>query len=269
MPRYKLTIEYEGSGYSGWQKQTDRPSVQSSIEAAASKFCGQDVEIVGAGRTDAGVHATAQVAHIDLPTAHDPFRVMQGINYYLFNSNPADGEAVAQDPVLHATHGHRMMNRIAILNAELVPDDFNARFSAKKRHYLYRIINRRSRLGIEAGRAWHVVEPLDAEAMHKAAQLLVGHHDFTSFRDTQCQAKSPEKTLEQLDIKRIGEEVRVFASARSFLHHQVRIMVGTLAMVGKGRWQPDDVRKALDARDRTKGGPTAPSDGLYLVRVDY
>ena len=249
MPRYKLTIEYEGSGYCGWQKQDDQPSVQASIAAAVQQFCGQETDVVGAGRTDAGVHATAQAAHIDLPQEYDPFRVMQGINFYLFNDAGA--------------------NRIAILNAERVADDFSARFSAKKRHYLYRIINRRPRLGIEAGRAWHVIDDLDADAMHKAAQLLLGHHDFTSFRDTRCQAKSPEKTLEQLDIKRYGEEVRVFASARSFLHHQVRNMVGSLALVGKGKWQQDDISKALEARDRTKAGPTAPADGLYLVGVDY
>ena len=249
MPRYKLTIEYECSGYCGWQKQDDQPSVQGSIAAAVKQFCGQETDVVGAGRTDAGVHATAQVAHVDLPQEYDPFRVMQGINFYLFNDAGA--------------------NRIAILNAERVANDFSARFSAKKRHYLYRIINRRPRLGIEAGRAWHVIDDLDADAMHKAAQLLLGHHDFTSFRDTRCQAKSPEKTLEQLDIKRYGEEVRVFSSARSFLHHQVRNMVGSLVLVGKGKWQQEDVTAALKAKDRTKAGPTAPADGLYLVGVDY
>jgi len=249
MPRYKLTIEYEGSGYCGWQKQDDQPSVQGSIAAAVKQFCGQETDVVGAGRTDAGVHATAQVAHVDLPQEYDPFRVMQGINFYLFNDAGA--------------------NRIAILNAERVANDFSARFSAKKRHYLYRIINRRPRLGIEAGRAWHVIDDLDADAMHKAAQLLLGHHDFTSFRDTRCQAKSPEKTLEQLDIKRYGEEVRVFSSARSFLHHQVRNMVGSLKWVGEGRWQGGDLAAALAARDRRHGGPTAPPDGLTLTDVLY
>lgn len=258
MPRYKILIEYDGRPYAGWQRQTDQPSVQGAIIDAVSKFSGETVDVVGAGRTDAGVHATAQAAHIDLPKAYEPFNVMQGLNYYLFNTVDDAGRA-----------SENTGNRIAVLNAELVPDDFSARFSAKKRHYLYRIINRRARLGIEAGRAWHVVEPLNVEAMHKAAQLLVGHHDFTSFRDTQCQSKSPEKTLEQLDVKRYGDEVRITASARSFLHHQVRIMVGTLALVGKGRWQVNDVAAALAARDRTKGGPTAPPDGLYLVGVDY
>jgi len=258
MPRYKLLIEYDGTPYAGWQRQTDQPSVQGAIIDAVLKFSGETVDVVGAGRTDAGVHATAQVAHIDLPKAYEPFSVMQGINYYLFNHVDENGRA-----------SENMGNRIAVLNAELVTEDFSARFSAKKRHYLYRIINRRPRLGIEAGRAWHVVEPLNVDAMHKAAQLLVGHHDFTSFRDTQCQSKSPEKTLEQLDIKRYGDEIRVITSARSFLHHQVRIMVGTLSLVGKGRWQVQDVAKALAARDRKAGGLTAPPEGLYLVGVDY
>jgi len=261
MPRYKLTIEYDGTHYHGWQKQDDYPSIQTSIETALSKFCGSEVDVVGAGRTDSGVHATAQVAHIDLPKEYDPFRVMQGINFYLFGeTDNADG-----NPDKISTTS----NRITILKAEAVSDDFNARFSAKKRHYLYRIINRRARLGLEANRAWHVVEELDVTAMNQAAQLLVGHHDFTSFRDTQCQAKSPEKTLEKLEIIRTGNEIRVFASARSFLHHQVRNMVGTLALVGKGRWKVEDVKTALDAHDRTKAGPTAPADGLYLIGVDY
>lgn len=270
MPVYKLTIEYDGTPYAGWQKQPDRPTVQAAIEAAALKFCGQEIEVVGAGRTDAGVHATGQVAHVQLPKELDPFRVMQGLNFYLFN--PASVEAAAQDPVdpaLHASHGHRINNRIAIVNAECVSDDFNARFSAKKRHYLYRIVNRRARLGIEAGRAWHVVEPLDEKAMHKAAQALVGHYDFNSFRDTQCQSKTSIKTLEQLDVRRVGEEVRLFVAARSFLHHQVRIMAGTLSLVGKGKWSERDIIAAREALDRTKAGPTAPPEGLYLVGVDY
>lgn len=250
MPRYKLTIEYDGTPYHGWQKQDDTRTIQGDLAAAIKQFCRQDVDVVGAGRTDAGVHATAQVAHIDLPKEYAPFSVMQGINFYLFADESTQ-------------------NRIAILNAQAVSDDFNARFSAKKRHYLYRIINRRSRLGIEANRAWHVVEPLDVAAMREAAKYLVGHHDFTSFRDTQCQAKSPEKTLEQLDVIRVQEEVRIITSARSFLHHQVRNMVGTLALVGKGRWHAEDVKKALDARDRTQAGPTAPACGLYLTGIVY
>ena len=215
MPRYKLTIEYDGTTYAGWQKQTEMPSVQGNIIGALK-------------------------------------------HYYLFNTVDAAGQAV-----------QNIGNRIAILNCERVSDEFNARFSAKKRHYLYRIVNRRARLGIEANRAWHVVEPLDLEAMQAAAKHLVGHHDFNSFRDTQCQSKSSIKTMEQLDIRRVGDEVRFYVSARSFLHHQVRIMVGTLTLVGKGRWKPDDVLVALNAKNRTKAGPTSPPDGLYLVGVDY
>jgi len=251
MPRYKLTIEYDGTHYSGWQRQPGFRTVEERITKAAGKFGEFGVQVVGAGRTDAGVHATGQVAHMDLPKDMDAFKVMQGLNYYLFND--------VED----------MGNRIAILKAERVDDAFHARFSAKKRHYVYRIINRRARLGIEAGRAWHVVEALDTARMQEAAKLLVGHHDFNSFRDTECQSKTSMKTLEQLDIKRYGDEVRVVTSARSFLHHQVRIMVGTLALVGKGRWTPEDVQKALEARHRTKAGPTAPAEGLYLVGVDY
>lgn len=256
MPRYKLTIEYDGTGLNGWQKQPDRPSVQQSIETALQKFCGEAVEVVGAGRTDAGVHATAQIAHLDLANDTDPFRVMQGINYYLFLP---DGKDTAEDA----------NNRIAILNAEKVADDFHARFSATRRHYLYRIINRRARLGLEHGRAWHVVEDLDIPAMQEAAKHLLGKHDFTSFRDTACQSKSPEKTLDHLQIAKNGDQIWITANARSFLHHQMRIMVGTLALVGKGKWQPYDVLSALRARNRAKAGPTAPPEGLYLVGVDY
>jgi len=258
MPRYKLTIEYDGTDYVGWQKQPDRPSVQEAVETAVLKFNGAAAEVVGAGRTDAGVHATAQVAHVDLQKEMDSFKVMQGINYYLFNDIDENGNT-----------SQRTGNRVAILKAEPVSEEFHARFSATKRHYIYRIINRRSRLGLEAGRAWHVVEPLDVERMQKAAQYLIGHHDFTSFRDTECQAKSPFKTLEQLDIARHGDEVRITASARSFLHHQVRIMVGSLSLAGKEKWTPEDVQAALKATDRTKAGPTAPPEGLYLVRVEY
>lgn len=256
MPRYRLTIEYDGTGLNGWQKQPDRPSVQERIETALRKFCGEQVEVVGAGRTDAGVHASAQVAHIDLPNDVDPFKVMQGINYYLF---VPEGKETADDAD----------NRIAITRAETVPDDFHARFSAVRRHYLYRIINRRARLGLERGRAWHVVEELNIAAMQEAAKHLLGKHDFTSFRDSECQAKSPEKTLDHLQITHNGDQIWITTNARSFLHHQVRIMVGTLVQVGKGRWQPYDVLAALRARDRAKAGPTAPPEGLYLVKVDY
>lgn len=254
MPRYKLTIEYDGTPYSGWQKQPDRPSVEGALMEAISRFCGRSIEVVGAGRTDSGVHATAQVAHIDLDKEIDPFRVMQGINYYLFDTLPESTYPAS---------------RIAVLEAKMVADDFHARFSAKKRHYLYRIVNRRQRLGLDAGRAWQVVEDLDEKAMQEATKFLIGRHDFTSFRDSQCQAKSPEKTLEVLNVVRRGNEIHINASARSFLHHQVRNMVGTLSLVGKGRWQPEDVKKALDARDRRAGGPTCPPDGLYLIGVDY
>lgn len=258
MQRYRLILEYEGSGYAGWQRQDDRLTVQGELEKAVRRFCGADVTVHGAGRTDAGVHATAQAAHVDLPTAHEAFRVMQGLNYYLFNHIDAEGRPQPNDG-----------NRIAVIRAQKVSETFHARFSATRRHYLYRIINRRPRLSLEAGRAWHVAEALDAEKMHRAAQILVGHHDFSSFRDTMCQSKSPEKTLEKLEVKRHGEEIRVTARARSFLHHQVRIMVGTLALAGKGRWSPEDVKAALDARDRKAGGPTAPPDGLYLTGVEY
>lgn len=254
MPRYKLTIEYDGRPYAGWQRQTDQPSVQEALINAVSLFCGQHTDVVGAGRTDAGVHATAQVAHIEIDMDTDAFKVMQGINYYLFNP-PADSNYPE--------------NRIAVLDAERVNDDFSARFSAKKRHYVYRIINRRPRLGLESGRAWHVIEDLDEKEMQKAADRLIGHHDFSSFRDTRCQSKSPEKTLEVFNVTRRGNEIHVMASARSFLHHQIRNMVGTISLVGKGKWKVEDVVAALAAKDRSAGGPTAPADGLYFTGVDY
>jgi tRNA pseudouridine38-40 synthase len=248
MPRYKLTLEYDGAGYIGWQRQPGSRSVQQEIATALFKFCGEEIDVVGAGRTDAGVHATHQAAHIELGKDHDPFQVMQGINFYLFQDE---------------------RNRIAVIDAQRAADDFHARFSATRRYYLYRIVNRRARLGLEAGRAWQIVEPLDCDAMQEAANFLIGHHDFTSFRDSACQAKSPMKTLDHLEVKRAGEEVHITAHSRSFLHHQVRIMVGTLALVGKGKWKPADVRKALEARDRAKAGLTAPPEGLYLVGVEY
>lgn len=254
MPRYKLTLEYDGRPYAGWQRQTDQPSVQEALINAISFFCGQTTDVIGAGRTDAGVHATAQVAHIEIDMDTEAFKVMQGINYYLFN------------PPLENTYPE---NRIAIINAERVSDDFSARFSAKRRHYVYRIINRRPRLGLEAGRAWHVVEDLDEKEMQKAADMLIGHHDFSTFRDTRCQSKSPEKTLEVFDVTRRGNEIHICASARSFLHHQIRNMVGTISLVGKGKWKVDEVVAALAARDRRAGGPTAPADGLYFTGVDY
>lgn len=245
MPRYKATIEYDGSGFVGWQRQAHGASIQQSIEEAIGKFCGERVVVHGAGRTDAGVHALGQVAHFDLE------------------------KEVATDTVRAAINFHLKPAPIMLVDTEVAAPDFNARTHARRRTYLYRIVNRRAALALDKGRAWHVPQPLDTGAMHAAAQLLVGKHDFTTFRASLCQARSPVKTLDRLDILRDGDEIRVHAEARSFLHHQVRNMVGTLRLVGQGKWSPEDVRKALDARDRSAGGPTSPPDGLYLVRVEY
>ena len=245
VPRYKLTVEYDGGPFVGWQRQTNGPSVQQSIEEAIGGFSGETARLTVAGRTDAGVHALAQVAHCDLVRDWPADKVRDAINHFL---QPAP---------------------VAILAVDPVPDDFDARFSAVRRHYLYRIVNRRARLALDAGRALHEPRALDAAAMQAAAQILVGHHDFTSFRATECQAKSPMRTLDRLEIARRGDGVTVAAEARSFLHHQVRNLVGTLLLVGLGKWQPDQVGAALDARDRSAAGPTAPAHGLYLARVDY
>ncbi len=245
MPRYKLTIEYDGAPFCGWQIQADLVSVQGVLTAAIEALSGQKTLVQGAGRTDAGVHARAQVAHIDLAKDWDT------------------------DTVRDALNAHLRPHPIAVLSAERVAADFNARTSAVKRHYLYRIINRRADLTLEAGRAWRVPRPLDANAMHQAAQRLVGKHDFTTFRSTECQAKSPVKTLDGLAVERNGDEISVAATARSFLHNQVRSMVGSLVAVGEGKWSADDLAKALNARDRTACGQVAPPDGLYLMRVDY
>lgn len=246
MPRYKLTLEYNGGGFCGWQKQPDRPSVQTTLEAAIEKLTETPVEAVCAGRTDAGVHARGQVAHFDCPKDLPDYSIMQAINFHLLPEH-----------------------RIVVRDAERVPDDFHARFSAKERTYFYRIVNRRARLALDHGLAWFVPESLDAEAMHHAAQLLVGSHDFTSFRDTQCQANSPIRTLDEIRLNREGDEIHMFTRARSFLHHQVRNMIGTLRLVGSGKWSADDLKQALEAKDRAAAGETAPPDGLYFMKVNY
>jgi tRNA pseudouridine38-40 synthase len=245
MPRYKLAIEYDGTPFVGWQVQDNGPSVQGVITDAIAAFTGERVAVSGAGRTDAGVHALGQVAHVDL-------------------GRDWDG-----DTVRDAINAHLRPHPVAVLTAERVAENFDARFSATRRHYLYRIVNRRANLALEQNRAWRIARPLDDAAMHAAAQRLVGRHDFTTFRAAECQAKSPVKTLDRLDVVRDGEEVRVLAAARSFLHHQVRSMVGSLVHVGEGKWSADDLGAALAARDRSSCGQVAPPQGLYLVRVEY
>lgn len=245
MPRYKLTVEYDGRGYSGWQRQANGPSIQAALEDAIKGFCGETVTVEGAGRTDAGVHALGQVAHIDLGADHLPDKVMGALNYHL---RPAP---------------------ITVLSAALAPAEFHARFSATGRHYLYRILNRRAAPALDRGRVWHVAVALNTRAMHRAAQSLIGNHDFTTFRAAYCQARSPVKTLDVLKVSRRGDEILIAASARSFLHHQVRSMAGTLKFVGEGKWAEADVATALSAQDRTRAGPTAPAEGLYLTGVDY
>ena len=245
MPRYKLTIEYDGTPFSGWQVQDNAPTVQGALEGAVKAICGDDVRVHGAGRTDAGVHALGQVAHCDITKSFAPGRLRDGLN------------------------AHLRPNPIAVLAAEIVPETFEARFSAVKRHYLYRISNTRANLALDVNRVWRVPRRLDAQAMHQAAQRLLGKHDFSTFRDSECQAKSPEKTLDRLDVVREGDAVDIATSARSFLHSQVRSMVGSLVWVGEGRWGADDLAAALAARDRAACGPVAPPEGLYLVKVDY
>lgn len=245
MPRYKLTIEYDGRPFVGWQRQDNGPSVQQAMEEAISAFCGETARLTCAGRTDAGVHALGQVAHVDLVKEAKPETVRDALNFHL-RPHP-----------------------VAVLRVERVSETFHARLSAKGRAYLYRIVNRRAPLALERGRAWHVAVPLDEAVMHRAAQALIGRHDFTTFRASLCQARSPVKTLDALEVEREGSEIRVTARARSFLHHQVRNMVGTLELVGEGKWSERDVARALAARDRAKGGPTAPAAGLYLVSVTY
>ena len=245
MPRYKLTIEYDGTPFAGWQIQANGPSVQGELARAIEGLSGERAIPRGAGRTDAGVHARGQVAHFDLERSYPPETVRDALNFHL---RPAP---------------------IAILSCDIVTEHFDARFSAKARHYLYRIVNRRARLALDRDRAWQVPVPLDAAPMQEAAQHLIGRHDFSAFRSAQCQAKSPLRTLDRLDVARDGEDILIAASARSFLHHQVRSMAGSLKLVGEGKWRPDDLRRVLESRDRTACGPVAPACGLYFMKVDY
>lgn len=245
MPRYRLTIEYDGGPFVGWQVQNNGPSVQGALVAAIAGFSGETVQVYGAGRTDAGVHALGQVAHFDLERAWKTDTIRDAVNHHL-----------RPDPV-------------TVIEAAEADQDFHARFSATARHYLYRILNRRSPPALERGRVWQVPRPLDAAAMAEAARHLVGHHDFTTFRSAHCQAASAVKTLDVLEVTRAGDEVEIRASARSFLHNQVRSLAGTLKVVGEGAWTPEDAARALAARDRAACGPVAPPEGLYLVGVDY
>lgn len=245
MTRFRLTLEYDGGPFVGWQRQENGLSVQQALEDAVRATVQEEVVVYGAGRTDAGVHALGQVAHVDIAREIVPQRLMAAINF------------------------HVRPHPVSVTGCSIAVGDFHARFSAIGRAYLYRIVNRRAPLAIDRGHAWLVSVPLDSEAMHAAAQRLVGRHDFTTFRASLCQAKSPLKSLDRLDVLRQGEEIQIIAEARSFLHHQVRNMVGTLRLVGEGKWSGDDVTRALEARDRKAGGPTAPPDGLYLTRVVY
>ncbi|HUA51118.1 MAG TPA: tRNA pseudouridine(38-40) synthase TruA [Candidatus Sulfotelmatobacter sp.] len=245
MPRFRLTLEYDGTPFVGWQRQDNGRSVQAALEDAVARFSGETVTAVAAGRTDAGVHACGQVAHIDLAKPWEPFRVAEALNHHL-----------KPEP-------------IAVLGAALAPADFHARFSATERRYRYRIVNRRAPLTLARDRAWQVNQPLDAAAMHAAAQRLIGKHDFSTFRASLCQAASPVKTLARLAVARDGDDVMIDGAAPSFLHHQVRNIVGTLLLVGLGKWHADDVTEALEARDRARGGETAPAHGLYLMGVRY
>ena len=243
--RILITIEYDGQPFVGWQSQANGPSVQTAIEDAAKAFIGGPVAVVGAGRTDAGVHATGQTAHIDVPEKFTANRIMEALNAHL-SSVP-----------------------VVIQSASEVPGDFHARFRAKARRYLYRILPRRQPPALDAGRVWHHKHKLDPKLMATAAKHLLGRHDFTSFRASQCQAESAVRTLDRLEIEAHGNEIHIHTEARSFLHHQVRNITGTLAFVGAGKWHPDNVKTALEAVDRSAAGPTAPAHGLYLVGVDY
>ena len=245
MPRYKLIIEYDGAPFRGWQRQATDISVQQVLEEAIQRFSGETVVTQAAGRTDAGVHALGQVVHFDLERDWDPRKIREALNF------------------------HTKPHPVAIVESELAPEGFEARFSATARSYEYLILNRRARPALEMGRVWHVPVALDAEAMHLAAQLILGRHDFSTFRAAECQAKSPIRTLDRFDVAREAEHIVIRAKARSFLHSQVRSMVGSLKLVGEGRWTPRQFRAALDAADRARCGPLAPPDGLYLTGVDY
>lgn len=246
MPRYKLTLEYDGTGVFGWQRQTlGLPTIQHTLEEALAQFAHADIEIFASGRTDAGVHATGQVVHFDMEHDRTPLNIRRGINFYLSDRH------------------------VIVLAAMQVSDDFHARFSARKRHYTYKIINRPSELVLDKWRAWHIRKPLDIEAMRKAAQHLIGKHDFSSFRDTHCQAASAIRNVDDIVIHKADDFVEFHVSAKSFLHHQVRNMVGSLVYVGMGKWYPDDVKRALEARDRTQAGICAPAHGLYFTKVEY
>lgn len=245
MTRFALTVEFDGRPFMGWQRQDHGPSVQQAIEDAAYAVTGEDVVVHAAGRTDAGVHGLGMRAHVDIAKPITPFRLMEALN------------------------ARMRPNPVAILACEEVPEDWHARFSCLSRHYEYRIVTRRAPLTWEKGLAWRVPGPLDVEAMAAAAAHLVGRHDFTTFRSAHCQAESPLRTLDRLEVVETGERISVFASARSFLHHQVRSMVGCLSLVGQGKWAPEDVRDALEARDRTALGLNAPPDGLFFLRAEY
>jgi len=243
--RYRLTLEYDGAPFVGWQRQDKDASVQGALEEAIEKLAGSRVTVTGAGRTDAGVHALGQVAHFDLEKHFEPGKIRDGLNHHL---RPAP---------------------IVVLDAAIADAEFHARFSATARHYLFRILNRRSPPALESGKVWHVSTRLDAETMRYAAQALVGQHDFTTFRAAECQAASPVKTLDKLEVSQRGDEIHIEASARSFLHHQIRSFAGSLKLVGEGKWTKRDLEKALAAKDRAACGPVAPPDGLYLIKVDY
>ena len=247
MTKYRLEIEYVGTNYSGWQIQEKSPSIQQAIEEAIFKFCGEKSFVYSCGRTDAGVHAIRMPAHVELSHEYDPRKILMATNFHLSNAS----------------------HTISILNVKRVDDDFHARFSCKKRHYIYKIINRPTRPVIMNERVWWIYQPLDARLMHSVAQHLIGKHDFSTFRAAECQAKSPIKTLDEIMVKQSGENIDIYVSAPSFLHHQVRNIVGTLSLVGKHKWTEADFISAFNACDRRRGGPTAPASGLYFNYAEY